>query len=158
VVLLFLLDMREGIAERGAGEFKDAHVINRGNVLFHCEGILAKKGILILGIRRAGGGSGGEGLALCGGGGHGLHLLAAEDAVDGCEVALLGRAEGREEGRAEGRTEGRTEGRIEAVILLASSYRQTDPSLTAEDAVRRAAELLDPEHSLSIEDLIPRIY
>ena len=59
--------------------------------------------------------------------------------------------------RDEGREEGREEGRTEAVILLASSYRQTDPSLTAEDAVKRAAELLDPEHSLSIEDLIPRI-
>ena len=67
------------------------------------------------------------------------------------------RDEGREEGRAEGRAEGRTEGRIEAVILLASSYRQTDPSLTAEGSVRRAAELLDPEGTLCIDELILRM-
>ena len=55
------------------------------------------------------------------------------------------------------RDEGRAEAKAEAVILLASSYRQTDPSLTAEDAVIKAAKLLDPEHSLSTEDLITRI-
>ncbi|MBQ1465918.1 MAG: hypothetical protein IIZ17_04470 [Eubacteriaceae bacterium] len=63
----------------------------------------------------------------------------------------------RDEGREEGRAEGRTEGRIEAVILLASSYRQTDPSLTAEGSVRRAAELLDPEGTLCIDELILRM-
>ncbi|MBR2780555.1 MAG: hypothetical protein IKD81_03970 [Eubacteriaceae bacterium] len=67
------------------------------------------------------------------------------------------RDEGREEGRAEGREEGRAEGRIEAVILLASSYRQTDPSLTAEGSVRRAAKLLDPEGTLCIDELILRM-
>ncbi len=68
-----------------------------------------------------------------------------------------GREEGRAEGREEGRAEGRTEGRTEAVILLASSYRQTDPSLTAEGSVKRAAELLDPEGTLCIDELILRM-
>ncbi len=63
----------------------------------------------------------------------------------------------RDEGREEGREEGRTEGRTEAVILLASSYRQTDPSLTVEGSVKRAAELLDPEGTLCIDELILRM-
>ena len=60
----------------------------------------------------------------------------------------------RDEGREEGWAEGRAEAKAESVILLASSYRQTDPSLTAQDAVRRAAEILDPEHSLSVGEII----
>ena len=43
------------------------------------------------------------------------------------------------------------------IKLLASSYRINDPALSVEESLRRAADLLDPEHIVSIEGMISDI-
>ena len=48
VVLLFFLNMREGVAESGAFEFENRGIVDRRNVLFHCEGILNKVTVVLL--------------------------------------------------------------------------------------------------------------
>ena len=43
------------------------------------------------------------------------------------------------------------------IKLLASSYRKNDPSLSLEESLRMAAYLMDPEHIVSIEDMMSDI-
>ena len=68
-----------------------------------------------------------------------------------------GRELGREEGRLEGRAEGRAEALADAVALLAGSYLESEASLGAEDAVRKAADLLDPSRTLDTDSILSRI-
>lgn len=90
VVLLFLLDMGEGIAHYGAAKLKNARVINGGNMLFHREGVLTEEAVVLL-LRGADGGWRAVTFALGGRGrcgGH-LHLIALHHLADGFQVAFL---------------------------------------------------------------------
>ena len=52
---------------------------------------------------------------------------------------------------------GTVKGIRKSIERLAQSYRDTDPSLSAEESIRMAADLLDPEHIVSIEGMISDI-
>ena len=84
------------------------------------------------------------------------YLQRSHDNTVRDEGRELGREEGRAEGRLEGRAEGRAEALADAVALLAGSYLESDPSLGAEDAVRKAADLLDPSRTVRTEAILSK--
>ena len=47
VVLLFLLNVIQGVAELGTRKLKNRNVVKRRNVLFHSKSVLAKKGVVL---------------------------------------------------------------------------------------------------------------
>ena len=47
MVLFFLLDMGESVTQGGTLELENAHIVDRGNMLFHSERVLAEIGIML---------------------------------------------------------------------------------------------------------------
>ena len=61
---------------------------------------------------------------------------------DEAEIEELFKEEGRREGRIEGRREGKAEEKKQSITKLATHYISNDPSLSEEDAVKMATEIL----------------
>ena len=53
VILLFLLYMRQRVAQGRGIELENAYVIKRGHVLFHCQSVVAEELIALFFIRAA---------------------------------------------------------------------------------------------------------
>ena len=61
---------------------------------------------------------------------------------DEAEIEELFKEEGRREGRIEGRREGKAEEKKQSITKLATHYISNAPSLSEEDAVKMATEIL----------------
>ena len=89
MILLFLLNMSEGIAKDGRRKLEGRGVINRRNVLLHRKRVLTEIGVILLCAFGAGGGSASELCILGGGCGGGHSYLTAREHLIYCVEVLL---------------------------------------------------------------------